>query len=267
MSRMVGTRGVGLLVMTVMAGCSWPSLPTLDRPTEAETTIPAPIAAVEAESETTDVVSADLRAVNAQLHARAPRLPPREADTAEPACRPSLDAEGHLVVAEQTQSLRFERDQHHRLPRLAVWRYRSDAVLVADKPRWRVNQGARPGGTLWLVRCDGSDPPLPLHTRARADFGNAALSADGGTLYFTGPTGVGALDLDTRAVTTITEAPTLDDSRCRELYGERMPTHATDVVRMLKSSGRLVIERGSPCGFEGDWTSKREVVKLDVERA
>ncbi|MCH9686487.1 MAG: hypothetical protein K0V04_33950, partial [Deltaproteobacteria bacterium] len=179
---------------------------------------------------------------------------------AKAACKPELDDAGQLVVDGHAQALSFSRDRHFRLPRLAVWPYRSDAVLVADKPRRRINQGNAPGGTLWLVACDGLLPPIALYREAGADFGNAALSADHAALYYSGPMGIAALDLSRRTTTAVTIAPPLHDDRCQPLYGARAPTHHTDLVRSLDRKGRLRIERGSHCGFEGNWDGERQVI-------
>ena len=259
---MVGARqalGIGLvLLLCGLAGCSWPRWRSIAEGSSNATAVPS--AAPGAVADATPSEGADGLEATARLSGRAPLLPAREPGLGELACRPALDDEGHLTVAEHTHALRFDRDQHHRLPRLAVWPYRSDAVLVAERPRWKVNQGAATRGTLWMVSCDGLTAPVAATTLSGADFGNAVLSGD--TLYFSGPTGVAALHLDTRRITPVTEAPTIDDAGCRELYGARAPTHQRDVVRSLGRRGRLTFERGSYCGFEGDWEGTREVVVI-----
>lgn len=262
MSQMRGSRrllGWGLWALSgLIGGCSW-SLPGAEKPAEAPSAASAPS---EGEADEGATVSAEISDPTARLTARAPMLPAWDPAATEPACRPSLDAEGQLVVAERPQPLRFARDQHHRLPRLATWAYRSDAVLVAERPRWHLNQASPTVGTLWLVSCDGRTEPVPAMAMTGADFGNAAMSKDGTTLYFTGPRGVLGLDLATRTTTTVTEAPALDVAGCSALYGARTPTHHRDVVRSVGRHGRLVIERGHYCGFEGDWQGRRQLVPL-----
>lgn len=273
MSQMLGPRRLGPrlgtalgLASLLMVGCSWPRwAPGGD---EAEA-IPHPPgeAAVDhqAESLAASAPAPESPSISGRLSARAPVLPPRDPAAAEVACRPEVDDEGRVRVADHDLPLRFARDQHHRLPRLAVWPYRSDAVLVAQRPRWRLNQAAPTDGTLWLVACDGASAPVPAVSRPGADFGNAVLGSDGSALLFTGPAGVERLDLHSRAITTITQAPPITDASCDDLYGARAPTHHRDVVRGLDRKGRLVFERGSYCGFEGDWEGQREVVRLPAE--
>ncbi|MEX1366278.1 MAG: hypothetical protein AB1Z98_24350 [Nannocystaceae bacterium] len=261
MPRTRGLMGLALVGLVGLGGCSWPQWAgrqdSASVPEVVERPQPPPPSTAAEGSE-----PAPAPRVNARLVARPPGLARRDPAVTEPACTPTLDDDGHLVVGQQTQPLRFDRDREHRLPRLSVWRYRDDAVLVADRPRWRLNQGTPTQGTLWLVPCDGTSPPVAAATMQQADFGNAVLANDGRTLYLTGPAGVMGLDLDRRTISAVTEAPPLRDPDCRELYGSRTPTHYRDVVRGLDRRGRLVIERGSYCGFEGDWLGERQRVEL-----
>ncbi len=247
-------RGLSLvLLLSLLTGCSWPGLSMFGEP-QARPPIdeiaPGPVA-------DSDVAS-PAPTVTARLFTRPPALPARDPTVEEPACHPTLNEAGRVVVADRPQPLAFTRDQHYRFPKLRVWPYGQDTVLVADRPRRKVNQGTTPGGALWLVPCDGRAQPVVLHAEPGADFGNAALASS--SLFYSARDGVRALNLETHVVRVVTTPPPLADDRCRALYGGRAPTHQIDLVRAIDRRGRLVIDRGSHCGFEGDWQGERKVI-------
>jgi hypothetical protein len=115
-----------------------------------------------------------------------------------------------------------------------------NAVLVAYVGH--TENAPHGSSTLWRVDCGDGAPETFAHLDA-ADFGHAALSADGRTLFFTGPDGVFTLDLATRQAHRLTTAAS---DECRS---SNIPT--LDVVVGLDSGGALAFERG--CGYEHQW--------------
>lgn len=131
---------------------------------------------------------------------------------------------------------------------LAVWPGGDDAALVALVRDWFTPGGPPGEGILWQVPCDRPDKAEPVLRRAGADFAHAAISPDGWTLYFSDAHGIGALDLETREVTTLTEPGTAwpgcwtADAPLRDL-----------VLSLSRDGLQLAFARGGPCGAEGSW--------------
>jgi hypothetical protein len=122
---------------------------------------------------------------------------------------------------------------------LRVYPDGTGAVLVA----YRGSDGETPqgGSTLWRIPC-AEGPADRFAEMEGADFGHAALAPDARTLFFTGPDGVFALDLATRATRRIT--------RASSPYCEKNDVDTRDVVEGWEE-GALHVERG--CGYEHGW--------------
>lgn len=182
----------------------------------------------------------------------APRLRPRRAPPAvQPACRATVGANGRVLLGKVSTPILVGRDNNTGTwDEVATWSYDRRRVLVASRPIWRRQNGAAPDGLLWLVDCKAPRRARKLLTRKDADFGNAAATADGKTLYFTGAKGIVALSLPGLKTRVITRAPIMKGLSCPGGGTKR----ARDVVQHLSPDGqRLTFWRGGPCGHQHDW--------------
>ena len=173
---------------------------------------------------------------------------------AEPACFAEVSEFGDVTIGGRNTDLILDHD--YLGPRVRTWPFVGGTVLVANWPYWEVQGGAWSDGILYKVDC-ATATPYELVSLPDADFGSAALDAENVTLYFTGPSGVSALDLETLEVTEITQSPTFAPADCWTEQESR------DVVAGL--DGReLIIHRGAGCGYEGDWVARE--LRLDLDQ-
>ena len=182
-----------------------------------------------------------------------PAAPPKQA------CEVITDEDtGDVLVAGRQSGVQLEQDwlwKH--IPEIAVFPLDEDRVLFSTAPEWMRQGGASPDGVLWVASCkDGK--ATPFMEQSGADFGAAALTPDGKTLYYTGPRGVEALDLAARTRVQVTETPRLDPETCWAVSGdEESDRVATDIVSGLSSDGKtLYVLRGGPCGYESDFSAE-----------
>ena len=113
-----------------------------------------------------------------------------------------------------------------------------------------------PAGSERLLEVDCANPKAKrvVFTLAGADLGHSALTADGKTLYFSGPDGIAALDLPSMKVRAVTTPPTLP--QCRDDLPDEYthPYRQRDAVISLdEQEDALLFQRGGNCGSEGDW--------------
>jgi len=134
------------------------------------------------------------------------------------------------------------------------WPDSTKSILVAVVHDYLRPWPAAAGGELLRVGCGAPATVEVFTTREGADFGNARLDGTVGMLYFTDANGVGALNLRSGEVLAVTRAPTVA-SDCWQ-YDAGTPIRLRDVVVDLVDGSTLVVHRGGPCGFEGDWVSQ-----------
>ena len=173
---------------------------------------------------------------------------------AEPACIAEVDEWGTVTINGRDTGLVFDYD--YMGSRVRTWPFVGGSVLVANWPYWEVQGGAWTDGVLYKVVC-ATATPHELVSLPDADFGSASLDAGNVTLYFTGPTGVAALDLETLEIEELTTAPSFVEVDCWTEQGER------DVVAGLDGH-ELIIHRGAGCGYEGDWVARE--LRLDLDK-
>jgi hypothetical protein len=99
--------------------------------------------------------------------------------------------------------------------------------------------------TLWEVSCAPKVETKAFFTEEGADFGDAALSADGRTLFYTGVNAVTALDLATKQVRQISTPPAMLDCE-----GEKLPVRDV-VMRLDPVKDVLTFKRGVSCNGLG----------------
>ena len=179
-----------------------------------------------------------------------------QADPA-PACGADIVVEGtssdfkaKLMVGGVDTGLDASPDyQHWKDAHAEVWARDAKTILLA----WGMpgHRGAPDGSdALYEIDCAAPAKPRVFARFDGANFGATALASDGRTLYVSGFGGVHALDLVTKQLRVVTEAPKA--TKCEDRV-ERL----TDTVKKLdERADVLEIERGGPCGFEGDWTAK-----------
>ncbi len=141
---------------------------------------------------------------------------------------------------------------------LVAWPLDAQHVLLALRHDYAAPDRPRPAGVLWRVACAAPEQREVFVEREGADFGYAAPRADASALYFSDADGVGLLDLSTRQVSRITTAPMAGDD-CWAAAGGDGETRLRELVVALVSNGadtELVLHRGGPCGFEGDWRAR-----------
>jgi len=137
-------------------------------------------------------------------------------------------------------------------------------VLVALAPPWFVARGAHPNGLLWEVPCDAPEAAGVFVSRPGADFGHAVLSSDRWTLIFSDEDGLAALDLESRSVGLLTEAPEAP-AGCWER--DRAITLRDVPMVLATGDTRLTFHRGGPCGYEGDWVAREHVLTAPLDPA
>lgn len=181
-------------------------------------------------------------------------IPIESTPDVSPSCDATVDLVGAVRVNGHDTGLVVEEDYYD--PRVRVWPFDENHVLVSSFPVWDQQGGGHPGEVLWKVACADGHPTQFLHEEW-ADFGNAAVTPDGHYLYYTARAGVARLDLRTTESVQITVAPENTGLDC---WVEEVPTR--DVVDRWDGD-QLVIRRGGPCGFEGDWEAWELRVDLD----
>jgi hypothetical protein len=154
------------------------------------------------------------------------------------------------VVALRVGGREVTLGQADRAPQeLRVYPGGPDAVLVAHGGRDSQNV---PYGssTLWQVSCTRGAATTFVHVDG-ADFGHSALAPDTRTLFFTGPDGIFAIDLSTRAKRRVTRAAVP--------YCRKNEVDARDVVGSFVDAHTLSFERG--CGYEWEWHVQNMLLK------
>lgn len=131
-----------------------------------------------------------------------------------------------------------------------VWPAGPGHVLLTREWRWEIGTGCPPvpDGVLDRVDCRTGERTAFVPTVAGRDYANAALAADGRTLYYSGPQGVERLDLKTRQSTPFTRRP---ERECFSSLPDSPldPVQERDIVEGLSPDGRrLLVLRGHMCG-------------------
>lgn len=99
---------------------------------------------------------------------------------------------------------------------------------------------------LYDVPCDAPARASVFASVAGASFGHGAMTGDGKTLYFSGPAGVQALDIPTRAIRAVTTAP--------RSHGCSADKQMRDIVTAFDDAFEsLTIERAGSCDVNGEW--------------
>ncbi|MEZ4474409.1 MAG: hypothetical protein R3F60_27205 [bacterium] len=151
-----------------------------------------------------------------------------------------------------------------------VWPGGPGRILVAEDEGWTNGTHCVPQVDGRVVRVDcASGAEEVVVVRPGADFGNAALSPLGRSLYFTGAAGVERLDVRTLKVAGVTRRP---ERMCADALDEGAHVKVQErdvVVGFLPLSARLRILRGHACpGIDcssGGWYG--EPLDLDLQGA
>jgi hypothetical protein len=184
----------------------------------------------------------------AVVAAASPPLPSHAELLPRLACEPELtarsfpDAGTGQVVALKVGGREVNLDRADGTPQeLRVYPGGPSAVLVAYGGRDSQNV---PHGTstLWQVPCTARPPKAFVHVDG-ADFGHSALAPDTRTLFFTGPDGILAIDLATRAIRRVTHAALP--------YCRKNEIDTRDVVGAFVDGRTLSFERG--CSYQWEW--------------
>jgi hypothetical protein len=104
------------------------------------------------------------------------------------------------------------------------------------------------GSELWEVDCDAPKEKKTFLAIEGANFGASAMTRDGKTLYFSGPTYVRALDVATKQVRVVSRPGKV--ASC--WMGDEFQL-ADTITRFDEDEDVLELSRGGPCGFEGDY--------------
>lgn len=181
------------------------------------------------------------------------------APLAHPAdCSAALSESGTLIVAGTDTGIGIPNIS--RGDAVRFWGVEPQKIMVTYRSNWVQQGGARPDGRLWTFRCDDPSQHTLFAREEGADFGSSVASPDGRHLFYTGADGVREIDLRTARTRQITAPPPVDEA-CWTAAGAEDRPQQRDVVMGLTETPppgepqRLIIHRGAPCGFEGDWVA------------
>jgi hypothetical protein len=140
--------------------------------------------------------------------------------------------------------------EHARDAKAVSWPLGPRSILLT----WEApgHYGAYDGGSeLWEIDCDAPKKRSFLAIEG-ANFGASAMTRDGKTLYFSGPTYVRALDVATKTVRVVSKPG--KSSGCWVAPSPEEGYQLVDtVIGLDELDDVLVVSRGGPCGFEGDY--------------
>ena len=176
---------------------------------------------------------------------------------AAPACNPIIDIEGRVVVGGRATTWTVPTTTP--TPRLKVFGWNDDQVLVALKTHWIANPMAKSDGLLAALTCR-TGIRNEVYREPGADLGHAVVATGGEHLYFSGATGLSLLDLRTSKAVVITTTPAFK-ANCWAQQND-MQGLMRDLPEAVSRSGNiLTFQRGGPCGFQGTWVSEELEVR------
>lgn len=235
----VGRVAVAALTAHLIAGC------------KAETPPPAPTPA--------DTVAASPPAPAPDAAASAPR--PRAPRGTKPACEARADGTMLAVAAGATPVRLADDEGDLKGYEVATFANGEGHVLAAIGSSWLRVGGADPNGLLWDIPCDDPGATTVFLDRPRADFASAVATPDGWSLIFSDERGLARLDLGTKAVEPLTEAPAAPPTCWADDHEVRL----RDVPLRLVGTLALRFLRGGPCGFERDWVAEELVLQEPLD--
>ncbi|MCA9514874.1 MAG: exo-alpha-sialidase, partial [Myxococcales bacterium] len=185
-----------------------------------------------------------------------PVTPTRSPRSAKPACEARAEGTMLAVAAGETPVRLAEDASDLKGYEVVTFANGDGHVLAAVGSSWLRVGGADPNGLLWDIPCDDPGATAVFSEREGADFASAAATRDGWGLVFSDVGGLALLDLETKAVTPLTEAPTAP----RTCWSGDDALRLRDVPLKLVGEMALHFHRGGPCGFERDWVAEERVL-------
>ncbi|TPV95209.1 MAG: hypothetical protein B7733_11140 [Myxococcales bacterium FL481] len=132
---------------------------------------------------------------------------------------------------------------------LTTFAYNSESIAVAIRQAWRTWEPGPDQSTLYQLSCTAPYEMRTLVTRAGADFGHAAATSDGRTVYFSDG-GVSAIELDTLKVQEIVARPA---AVTKPACGSTPVAPRFVVDRLHNQDQDLGVTRFEPCAHANEW--------------